>query len=342
MPARFETLVEQTLEIKSRGTDEFMCQCPFCDGATSLQFNIEKGLWVCFKCDLKGNAKTLVKKLGGIYADPEVSVDHLRNAMKRIEVEYSDEPKIKLLAESHLNRYKGDTSYWTGRGFTEKTIEKWGLGYDPLSDRAIIPYRNQEGRLIGVIQRRMGNVFPRYLYPEGFDRKHSLFGSWRISTGRLVLAEGSLDTIKINQAGFPSVAQYGSSIHPYQADLLRKMNVRSIILFYDYDEAGLKALHKSQSMLDDFLLHAVKWDTEKYCWHEKLCGCGDHDWKTIGQCRHKYACRCGRKHGMDPGELTRAQIKSMIEDAEPVGGRNATQKLQRAMQKMQGPRNGAV
>lgn len=321
MSGRFESLAEQHLEIKVRGTSEFMCRCPFCDGPTSLQFNIDKGLWVCFRCDEKGNSKKLVQKLGGIYADPEVSVAHLRTSLGKAQPDYSEE-KETVLPESHLNRYQSDFfDYWKNRGFTDNTIKQWNLGYDPLLDRAIIPYRNLEGGLLGVIQRRMGNVFPRYIYPEGFDRNSSLFGSWKIAGNNVVITEGSLDAIKVHQAGRLAVAQYGSSIHPFQVDLLRKMNIWKIVMFYDYDEAGLKALYKSQTLLDDFALWTVKWDEESYCWHEKLCGCGEHTWKEIGKCNHKYYCRCGRLHGIDPGDLTSSQIRNMVDNAVYVGGR---------------------
>lgn len=324
---RFEALAEQHLDIKVRGSSEFMTRCPFCDGDSSLQFNIDKGLWVCFRCDEKGNAKKLVRQLGGIYADPEISADYLRTALDRVQPNYSeDDDEEKVLPESHLNRFlNGGAEYWKGRGFKEETIERWQLGYDHLMDRAIIPYRNLDGELLGVIQRRMGNVFPRYLYPKTFNRNSSLFGSWKFMEGRepaAVLTEGSLDAIKVDQAGYTALAQYGSSIHPSQILLLRRMNVQKLVLFYDFDEAGIKALHRSQHMLDDFMLWTVGWDAEKYCWHEKLCGCGQHDWSTIGKCNHKLLCKCGRRHGLDPGALTTKKVADMIENAHPIGSRS--------------------
>jgi hypothetical protein len=299
-----------------------MTECPFCEGAASLQFNVDSGLWVCFKCDARGNAKRLVTKLGGTYVDPVVSVEHIREHMDRIRTRKKKEASSDhVVDERTLARYFPDPDYWCdGRGFRARTVEAFGLAYDPISDRHIIPHRDVDGGLLGVVQRRTTDEFPRYLYWDGFNRRGSLFGQWLVEGRRKIgLVEGSTDTIAMYDAGIVAPAQWGSSISRLQVRLLHQLGVREVVLFYDYDEAGKKAEEKSRELIDGIILRAPVWDTEKYCWHKRLCGCGQHTWRDIGKCQKKRLCKCGRRHEMDPGSLSRKERRRMYEQAPIVG-----------------------
>lgn len=322
---RFVGVADKYLDVVLRGPSEWMCACPLCDGASSLQFNIDTGLWVCFRCEQGGSAKKLVRQIGGTYTDPAVSVEVIQQALDRLKLKRrGDTEEVKILSESYLARFDGDSpgGYWKSRGFSKAVRKEWGLGYDPLSDRCTIAYRNSNGDLLGVIQRRLDNEFPRYLYPKGFDRLGSIFGSWKIASNGyddICLVEGSTDAIKVDSTGNPAGAQFGSSLGPRQIRLLRRIGVKKITLFYDYDEAGRKAEQQALEVLDGFLVHKVNWDQEQYCWTKKLCGCGEHTWKTIAQCQNKLLCRCGRYHEVDPGKLSKKQISQMIESRTLAG-----------------------
>lgn len=320
----YEHIADRYLDVVLRGPTELMCKCPLCDGDASLQFNTEKGLWICFRCGQGGTAKRLVKLIGGTYADPEVSVQVLQTALDNLQNPKKSQQSKKVFNENWLLRFEGDSpdGYWANRGFTKASQQKWGLGYDPLSNKATIAYRNSSGELLGIIYRRLDNEFPRYLYPKGFDRGGSIYGSWEIMHSRshaIAIVEGSTDCIWLDQCGWTAGAQYGSSITKRQVQLLRKLGIKSVTLFYDYDEAGRKAEEQAVKMLSGFFLYRVKWDAGKYCWHKKLCGCGKHGWKTIAQCREKLLCQCGRKHDMDPKQLTNYEIGMYLLNAELIG-----------------------
>ena len=319
---RFEPIADKYLNPKIRGVSEWMCECPFCGGHASLQFNVDVGLWYCFRCEAKGTAKSLVRRLGGDYSDPVVSVQHIREQMDRMKLRKKREQLgSRVFPENTLRRYDFPDVYWTEiRGFSDSTIKKWNLGYDPISNRNTIAYRNPDGELLGVIQRlKDPDVEIRYIYPEGFNRKGSLFGSWHVETDRVALVEGSTDVIALDDATRPALGQYGSSISHGQIKLLHRLGIRHVVLFYDYDEAGRKAEEKSRELLNGFFLYTVMWDTNKYCWHKKLCGCGEHTWRTIGKCQNKKPCRCGRVHEADPNTLTIKERRRMFDNAKPIG-----------------------
>lgn len=326
MSGRFEPIADRYLEPVIRGSDEYMCKCPFCEGKSSLQFNIDTGLWVCFRCDAKGNAKTLVKRMGGTYTDPHVSVEAIRKHMDRLRTLKKREGKevARVLDENVLRRYGFPDDYWSDvRGFSDEVIEEFQLGYDPIKNRNIIPFRNDRGELLGVIERlKDPDVDIRYIYYEGFDRKNSLFGSWRVKGARRVgIVEGSTDVVAMADVQRLTVAQFGSSISAGQIRLLHRLGIHELIMFYDYDEAGRKAEEKSRTYIDGIVLRTVVWDTDKYCWHKKLCGCGEHTWRNIANCQKKRLCTCGRRHEMDPGSLSIKERQQMYDNAVLVGSK---------------------
>lgn len=328
MEGRFGPIAERYVTVVHRGEHEWMCTCPFCEGKSSLQFNVDSGLWSCFRCDARGNAPILAKRMGGTYADPVIGTEHIRAHMDRIRIKRKKADQgSKVLEERYLTAFGFPDEYWEDeRGFSKETVAAWDLGYDPMKDRNTIAYRNEHGDLLGIIYRLKGDVFPRYIYPEGFNRRGSLFGSWKVNTRRVALVEGSTDVLGLFEASRPAVAQYGSSITREQVRLLHRLGIREVVLFYDYDEAGRKAEERSREVIDGIVLYRVRWNTGKYCWHKKLCGCGQHDWRTIAKCQKKKLCKCGRIHEMDPGSLSIKERQKMFDNAELIGSKKWTRK----------------
>ena len=348
----YESLAEKWLDPVIRSSDEWMCSCPFCKGENNLQFNISSGLWLCFRCKEKGTAKSLVTKLGGSFTNPAVGIEHIQKKLDDVKTslrEKNESVKPEWLPESYLARFGGRPhEHWTGknkgdRNLTSRTIREWDLGFDPLGPRlgrtrtgpgVTIPYRDLDGNLLGVIFRRLGDGFPRYLYPQGFDRTGSLFGSWKLGEGdddfsskrhTVCLVEGSTDTLRIRQLGIPALGQYGSSLHVNQVRLLRRLNVKEVILFYDYDVAGRHATEQAAEILNGFSIRSVKWNKDLYCWHKKLCGCEkNHHPMDIAHCPKfkRKSCRCGRIHDVDPGnwmDLPDDEVHKMWDEAELIG-----------------------
>lgn len=62
------------LNIASKSGNEIMVHCPFHnDKNASAEYNIEKGLFYCFGCHERRNAKQLAKELGGVLVPIDVS-----------------------------------------------------------------------------------------------------------------------------------------------------------------------------------------------------------------------------------------------------------------------------
>lgn len=257
-------LADKYLDVTIRSGDEYMAKCfVHDDSSASLQFNVKNGLWICFACGAKGNAKSLIGHFGGTYRDPEVDIADIYAKLALIDKESKTHLSDSKVSESMLKRYTFPTEYWASRGFTTASISAFDLGYDPIENEAIIPIRNVDGVLNGFIRRRLENDYgPRYMYPKGFPRKKSLFASWMVSrkqTDTVVITEGSLDAIKVWQAGYPAVAQYGSSLSLEQVVLLRRLGIAKVVLFFDNDKAGHKATETAMPLLRDFLTYQIRY-----------------------------------------------------------------------------------
>jgi DNA primase len=257
----YTELAEKHLDIALRSGDEFMAKCPHHpDNTASLQFNVRKGLWICFSCHRTGNAKSL---FGTGWREIDVDIKTVMAQLELLEATDKKATRPVALAESTLKRYRFPTDYWRGRGFTDTTIKAFELGYDPIENDAIIPVRNQDHELLGVIRRRLAvDAMPKYLYYKGFPRKHSLFGSWLVAkkmTDHVVITEGSLDAIAVWQAGHPAVAVFGSSISREQVILLGRLGIQRITLFFDDDRSGREATLQALPMLRDFLVYGVSY-----------------------------------------------------------------------------------
>lgn len=243
---RYETFADKHLSIVQRSGPEAMARCLFHDdGNASMQFNMEKGLFICFSgsCGARGTVKKIERELGLRVVEDELDISDIRRKLQLLKTEPTVE--LRPLPESVLDRYNFPTTYWTKiRGFSPATVKAFDLGADPLGEYVTIPIRNMQGELLGVIKRFFDSEL-KYKYPKGFKRSLNLFASWMVEQDvdahTVVLVEGSVDAMKLWEAGYPAMAVYGSSLSATQVRILRRLGVQKVILFFDNDGPGHKA-----------------------------------------------------------------------------------------------------
>lgn len=332
---RFSEIAYAHLDVGQEHQDEVQASCPWCGGNSTLWFNDVKGLWHCFKCGEGGNAKDLVDKLEGTYREPEIELEQISAELRSIGRDTHDAPRV--LSEAYLRQFRKRGSVhelWAARGFDAAACDRWELGYDFLGDVLTLPYRHPfTGHVEGIIYRRTdAGDGPRYKFPTGFARRSSLYGSWLLvpggpeashnsgPPGEVFIAEGPTDAVRVSQGGMEAVAQYGSSISAGQVRLLHRLDIRRLVLFFDYDRAGIRATEKGSRLAEEFEIETVVWDRQKYCWHSKVCGCNEaHRSKDTWlehtadsrKCTRYRDCRCGRIHEPDPCSLKIKEIENM-------------------------------
>ena len=145
------------------------------------------------------------------------------------------------------------------KGYTEEEmIDAWLCGrnkngrlFDMFRNRVMFPIIDLRGNVIGFGGRVMDDSKPKYLNTGAtpvFDKGSNLFSmnfAKNSDVKRLILCEGYMDVIAVNQAGFENVvATLGTAITPEQARLMSHY-ADEVIIAYDSDGAGQKATQKA-------------------------------------------------------------------------------------------------
>ncbi|MFA5658689.1 MAG: DNA primase [Oscillospiraceae bacterium] len=134
---------------------------------------------------------------------------------------------------------------------------KSGSVFDIFRNRVIFPIIDLRGNVIAFGGRILEGDGPKYLNSSDtpvFKKSRNLFSlnfAKSCKENRLILAEGYMDVIAVNQAGFSNVvATLGTALTPEQARLMAQY-AEEIIISYDSDEAGQKAAHRAISILSE-------------------------------------------------------------------------------------------
>jgi DNA primase len=144
-----------------------------------------------------------------------------------------------------LQHVDGRHPYLAARGLTRATIRAFGVGLYRgrgfLRGRIVIPIHNEQGELMAYVGRAPDDAIPKYRFPKGFRKSLVLFNLHRACATEardIVVVEGFFDTFAVHQAGYPAVvALMGSTLSPYQADLL-SAHFDRVLLMLDSDDAG--------------------------------------------------------------------------------------------------------
>lgn len=163
------------------------------------------------------------------------------------------------------NAWDSLAKYLLEKGFSEDELitagvchqSKKGGIYDVFRNRVIFPIVDTRGNVIGFGGRVMDESTPKYLNTAQtpvFDKGRNLFSlnfAKDSSSNILILAEGYMDVIAINQAGFSNVvATLGTAITADQARLISRY-ASEVIIAYDSDGAGQKATKKAIAHFND-------------------------------------------------------------------------------------------
>lgn len=154
----------------------------------------------------------------------------------------------------------------TSKGYSEYEIADAWLGgrsqkngklFDMFRNRVMFPIVDLRGNVIGFGGRVLDDSKPKYLNTSKtlvFDKGSNLFSmnfAKNSDSKQMILCEGYMDVIAVNQAGFENViATLGTAITPDQARLISHY-AEEVIIAYDSDGAGQAATRKAISHFSD-------------------------------------------------------------------------------------------
>lgn len=238
-----------------------MYKCPLCgsgthgansDGAFSIYGNGKK--WKCFACGEGGDIFNLIGLLEGV-SDFHARIKRASEAtgftVTDTEEEFKEvsKPKTRQIKKyiEACKRLANQTDYFIKRGFSEDTVKRFNLGYDPQAQAIVIPY-DKNGTyyvtrsVIGKKFRMAGGTEPIYNKNALYDASKPCF-----------ICEGQLDAISIMEAGGEAcnaVATGGvGKVDKLIEQLKAKRPTAKLILSFDNDEPGEEATTKTAKEL---------------------------------------------------------------------------------------------
>lgn len=301
-------VISQVVNLKKKG-GRYFGLCPFHNEKTgSFSVSEDKQMYFCFGCHKGGNVISFVMDYEGFSFQEALEYLAERAGMTLPKEDFGEKQRreagkrARILAMykdaaiyyyRQLRKAAGERGrkYFEGRGLSEETMKKWGLGfapsnsagiyeylrssghsdetireaaylsinergvYDPFWNRVIFPIMNGQGKVIGFGGRIMGNGEPKYYNSKEspvFDKSRNLYGlQFARSSKRnyMLLCEGYMDVIALHQAGFDcAVASLGTAFTSGHASLIKRY-VGEVILTFDSDGAGQKAILRAIPIL---------------------------------------------------------------------------------------------
>ena len=197
---------------------------------------------------------------------------------------YPDSPAARYLATRELppeivrqfrlgaapDAWDAGMRFGRSLGFSEQEMlaagvlhrnEERGRTYDLFRNRLTFAIWNEQGKVVGFSARTLESgktTSPKYVNtPETpvFKKGHLLYAlpfarQAMGETGEAILCEGQLDTIALHRAGFTqAMAPQGTGFTPDQARLIRRYDVKKVLLAFDSDSAGQKAVRAALEIL---------------------------------------------------------------------------------------------
>ena len=256
--------------LRRSGKDQYRGACPIHqgEGRDAFHANLRKNAFHCFSCGAGGNVLDLVARLEQC---------SLREAALRLQrrylaaVGFPDPPRRQEPSRGQLVTKKRETNaalsfclsgldeahpYVSARGLSRETAAHFGIGYyrgpGIMRGRLAIPIHDEHGRLVAYCGRSVTAEDPRYRFPAAFGKSAVIFNYHRAATfagNDVVVVEGFFDSMRVHQAGFPSVvALMGAALSPDQEKLLVQ-RFRRVTLMLDGDQAGWTASHAAAQRL---------------------------------------------------------------------------------------------
>ncbi len=243
-------IVSEVVTLKKTGKN-YLGRCPFHSEKTpSFTVSSEKQIYKCFGCGEAGNVISFVMKtrnmafpeavklLGekvGIVVDDADSPGKSSAANEKFKRMYDINIQAARYFYTNLKRFKAPYEYLKGRGITDETIKKFGIGFSLDNWQGIRSYLKQRGfseeeilQLGLTTKNEKGNIYDRF-------RNRIIFPVFNVS-GRVIGFGGRvLDDSKPKYLNSPETPIFHKGTNLYGLNLAIKNNqARTVIMVEGY------------------------------------------------------------------------------------------------------------
>ena len=236
--------------------DEWHCKCCFHDdNVESLSINTSNGLFKCFVSTCPAFDGGNLFKFYELYhkIDFKTTLVRLANELG-IEIEKPKKEKKPPLKEDQVEQYmKMLDSHQniknflvTTRGFTEKTLKQFRLGFD--GTRVTIPIYNESGNLVNIRKySARAKTGDKMMGITGYNEAR-LYPIENLKNDPVLLMEGEMDCILACQLGFNAIT-VTSGAGAWKDDFTAYFKDKETYFCYDIDPAGKKGAEKIANVL---------------------------------------------------------------------------------------------
>jgi hypothetical protein len=239
------------IEIVSDTHVVFLAYCPFHGNTDTPAFAVNKtdGTYICFNpsCEVMGDLTDLPRKLKGLnvfqsirkiayYKTHESTpfADRLAEAMgKPVEFVRFSQDALDRMSDDFTN--SPAHAYMTSRGFTDKTLEYFKVGYSVKKHMVTVPMHDPHGMPIGLIGRSI--VGKEFKNSVGLPKAKTCWNFHRAKHhgDTVIVVESSFDAMRVHQAGYPNVvALLGGHVTDFHLAQLSRTFSR-VIIMTDFD-----------------------------------------------------------------------------------------------------------
>lgn len=253
LPDYLELLEEQG-KIENRGEGYYVC--PFCNSGDkknyTAAFHIDGTRYNCFACSEYGDIFDLVAHMENLPPDWKKHYNRTLKIMrpyldgnkpKKSREEYIPEFAVPVDYTEYLHKCHNNvaqTDYFVNRGLSQKTIDKFKLGYDSKKNLVTIPY-NPDYK--GYVDRVLREGNSKY-YKHG----NELFNVDALYSGTsdyVFVTEGQIDSMSFIEIGLSAVGLGGvNEVSKLVNQLKSHPCTKILVLALDNDKAGKRATGK--------------------------------------------------------------------------------------------------
>ena len=236
-------------------------KCPFHkDDKPSLRIYPKTNTYTCFGCGKTGDTIQFIQDIEKISKHQAIkkaetligqSITIAPTKQEAVEINYKELfPKL----QAFLPRSKKAVEYLKSRNLYDIKIEigyNSGKDYKQLKNCLIFPLKNQANKIVSFYGRSV-NGNGKHYYTTNRKGLYPAYPSQETKT--LILTESIIDTATVNKyTDYKALALYGTNglTAEIKTAIVELEKLEEIILFFDGDEAGTKAVEKYSKELNE-------------------------------------------------------------------------------------------